>query len=814
MSKNILYSLITRKYEVIKAGAVRSGIKLIQKTHSKGTPYYFFDLPKDVEIVGDYTLDNHHMSVFAESNGYLDGKSQYHYTAYMKDKEGNSFRLHVYFNPQDGYVSVPLLCRVTSDGQYIPVAGRDDHHEAFKALAHFSIDKLIAQLRKDQKELVTKLKQEYEVLEKEATELSKNLELNKEAYKDNIDLQIAKLEELSTYTNTDPILANRVYLDKLKKSPELKTSSLRSGRLESKENKESKTTKISSVVETEVAASESDSRVVKKHSGLEKQIAELHKQFEQLKALKGEQLSEAITGIDIRLCALEIEGVLLKDLHELRAIRRQLDDKASSTLKSLLGLGKYTEATLLAPFYHLVPDTLIQLALQQNMGGLLNFLLVKKIIPADYNYFIIKDKHYTSLVDYYFKQSQSSQEAPKLAKMVACFDVLIKNGLSLMEIDSVTGLPFAAVLMLDPKHPLSAALKVNENITTNNPTFLKHLNQVLRVIAAQPACSQENKGKIKLLTLRNQQKIVSLQNANNPLMTISIDLMENEYTSQVKQILGLDLKEELDADPGILKARLDLEHCLAEVFSKMPTIRRDIVSNFGTDYRKVLDNLEAIKLLGTIPTINDFKKQIIQLHLCTHKDLDLLLESHECQRELSLIQNTLGNHKKRYSTLTTRVEKIGEEIVANKKVLDASLNALKKAARSASVKELSKTTLEQFEEVGPRLSSALDTFLETKKVSKEEDKADQLIAEVERTKDTLSNMRSVLSAFSEGNKEAGSVRDLIAARIKTIESMGKVVGAGDKRTQTPVKVDLNSNFFGGTVKSDASDTPPVSDFTL
>jgi hypothetical protein len=353
MSKNILYNFIAHK--IFKTGTLPSGIKLTQKTHTKGTLYYFFELPKDDAVVGEYTLDNHHVSVFAESNGYLDGKSQYHYTAYMKDKEGNRYRLHVYFNPRDGYVSVPLLSLIADDGSFIPVADSEDNHEVFKALAHLSIDTLIAQLRKDQKELVKKLKQEYDVLEKEATELSKNLESNKEAYKDNLDLQIAKLEELSNYTDSDPYLYQLAFLKRQKKSPELQILSSGTGHLESKENKESSTTKESSHVETEIATPDSDGRVVTNKAGLSEEIVELSKQFEHIKTLKDDKLAVALTALNTSLLDLELTGTLLKDLQSLRALRKQLDVKASTTLQNLLLSGKFNEAAALSSFYKLVP---------------------------------------------------------------------------------------------------------------------------------------------------------------------------------------------------------------------------------------------------------------------------------------------------------------------------------------------------------------------------------------------------------------------------------------------------------------------------
>ena len=104
----------------------------------------------------------------SDSEGHRGKKSQYHYTAKLK-KDGKFFCLHIYYNEHDGCIEVPFLAQVDKKGKRLADVDCEEYHETFQLFAHRSIKNLVAQIRKDQKELVAKLKEEYEVLEKEAT---------------------------------------------------------------------------------------------------------------------------------------------------------------------------------------------------------------------------------------------------------------------------------------------------------------------------------------------------------------------------------------------------------------------------------------------------------------------------------------------------------------------------------------------------------------------------------------------------------------------------------------------------------------------
>jgi hypothetical protein len=660
MPKNILYNVIASKTS--KEKNIPRGIVLTQKRHSEGTLYFKFELPKHTGAIDEYILDDHHVSVFAD----MDGKRQYHYTAYMNDNEGKQFRLHIYFNPEDGYVGIPLLSSVSNDGRtFTPVADCEENHEAFKTLAKISIESLVAQLRTDHRDLIDKLKKEYDVLEKAATELSKELELNKKAYILNIDQQIAKLEELNNYTNTDPVLSHLSYLNKLKESPELQITSFKTVHLESKESKVSKDTAEPITLKEEVRkdSPSSNNRTVKKKPGLDEEIVTLKNEFEKLKNLKNRKLAKAIKVLDNSLKILEAKGVLLKDVQDLQILRTQLDGIAVKTLKLLMGTGKYPAATELAAFYPLVSDSMIQFALVQNNAVLLEFLVKQKIISSDHNDFLVKNTRYTSLVDYYFKQATAQVEAEKAKAMVACVDVLIKNSLSLMDIDSATGLPFAASLLLNPQHPLRAALELNQEKTINNPMFLKQLNTVLRIIATQPNCTKERLEQIKLLILKNLVQIAGIKNLNTLNVGVSIGQFDDEFIDSSEKALGLELRTALDIDPDVLMGRLEVEQYVGGIFPLFRSSSTDLADSIKSQYTQLTSLVNLFASSNSTYTVNDFKKQLIGVHKHTIKGLELIISLAKCDVEEADLRKVPGKkHKKQRAHLGNRKQTLLDQV--------------------------------------------------------------------------------------------------------------------------------------------------------
>jgi hypothetical protein len=433
---------------------------------------------------------------------------------------------------------------------------------------------------------------------------------------------------------------------------------------------------------------------------------------------------------------------------------------------------------------------MIQLALVRNNVGLLGFLSEKGIIPPDYNHFSVKDTQYSSMFDYYFKQADLLKGTPKAAEMVANFKELVKNGLSLLEIDSTSGLPFAAVLLLDPKHPLRPALKGKENLITNNPIFLKKLNQVFRAIADQTACSQENKEKIKLLTQRNQLHLLSLQNLSNHSIGISFEQWDYKYIDEAEKTLGLDLSV-LENDAELLTIRMQVEQQMGLVLPKMPLQRAEMCLGIEDFYKQAINKLKEIKQSGTIPTVMDFKRHIIQCHQIRLKGLGLINAMLECEDELSKFKNAPGKKAKKIAEgLKARLNALYKDSEDNNTSYNLALDELKKAAIDSQYQK-------KLAELHSGKVSALDSVIHNlgssgKHIGYRAVTAEDLDddADVEDCGDFL--------AFSEAHD---------SSRKEENKSDGK--GDGKTASKKTVEVDLTHRFFGASKTSaDSSASKP------
>ena len=684
MSKNVLFNLINNK--IFKKGDIPGGAKLSLRTHSEGTDYFFFELPINEMNVEGFTLTNHHLSVFKESSGPIDGKSQYHYTAFIKNKAGHDFRLHIYYNSHDGYVSEPFLSSVSAEGIFTPIADCEEHHPAFKALAQLSINDLVKHLRKTQKDTIKILEGEYDRLETIATGLSVDIEINKIAYLAILDEQIAILEELNSYSNkVHPLSGNLRYLKNFKRVLESETV-LSSVRLERKEAKYEKTTAKEeseqlqkSPLSKEVVPAQQvadtilvDGRAVKEKSRLDQDVSVLKEQITQLKSLKGDALVDSVAEFFKKLVELELEvdaGVCnasLKNMHDLRALSTSIHERGVKTLQHLLILGKFTAVAKLSPFYNLLPDTIIDFALTHNKSELLDFLIKNKIVSLDYNNFTIKEKQYTSLVDYYFKQASTTVKAEQLVLVVDCLDVLIKNGMSLMEIDSITGLPYAANLLLDSKHPLREVLERNTALTTNNPMFYKQLNQVLRVIAAQPTFLTARKEQIQQLIDKNKLNTLFLPRKGASQAVSIIDLNKSFY-AKAEGKLGKELLDKITTDPDIKKINADLTRRVNLLLPKLPAKVRPMINRGSQEnYDKLTKSLDAITSLDMFPTFESFKEQVLAGQRKTSRSIDLLEELIDVQSQIKKITSSYnGKPNRKQRKLLKRQEEIRAELNAS-----------------------------------------------------------------------------------------------------------------------------------------------------
>lgn len=153
---------------------------------------------------------------------------------------------------------------------------------------------------------------------------------------------------------------------------------------------------------------------------------------------------------------METEELLTKEQTQaLNEIEGRANKEAKSLLERALFAGEFEYAQTLSPYYPLINNDLMVLALTQRKADLLSFLVTKVGLPINSYPIKTKAQTYSNAVEYCFSEHSES--------LVDCFSVLIKNGASLMQPVGLHKLPLAHLLLSEiPRHPLHAALEQNK----------------------------------------------------------------------------------------------------------------------------------------------------------------------------------------------------------------------------------------------------------------------------------------------------------------------------------------------------------------
>lgn len=149
MSKNTLFNFIGLHFT--KDIFTSECTKVVLDRNKEESLYYRLELaPTKVELRDKsqaYKLLNHHISIYETERRDNPQLSQYHYTAYFTNAEGEVFRLHVYFNANDELTMNASFSKEEEIG-YTPIE-TPRLEDAFINLAITHVRPVIAQLRKN-----------------------------------------------------------------------------------------------------------------------------------------------------------------------------------------------------------------------------------------------------------------------------------------------------------------------------------------------------------------------------------------------------------------------------------------------------------------------------------------------------------------------------------------------------------------------------------------------------------------------------------------------------------------------------------------
>ena len=346
----------------------------------------------------------------------------------------------------------------------------------------------------------------------------------------------------------------------------------------------------------------------------------------------------------------------------------------------------------LSPFYRFVSSSIINLALAQNNSRLLAFLFNNKLIPLPYTNFTIKEKQYTSMVEYFVRQAEineklavdtpegSAIQATKRAAMVDCFDVLIKNSLSLLEVDSTTEEPFALPLVF-AEHPLSEALNRNPSKTFNDLMFFKKLNRVF-VFLNKPNIKPEKKQRINHLLDVTGLNILCLQKVN-----FSLVYLNYEVDKQISVKLSSNWLSAFQGDPDLIKEREILGESLEKLLSEMDTDLNLLSKVIKDAYAGMKALVDGFASPGNVLQYREFKQKILGYYKYMHKTLALVREQNDCMK---VLQQKLSSKAKRIAV--AKYKEIDSKLGAHSKTPVSSFEPHINQVRTVKIRKKADTT--------------------------------------------------------------------------------------------------------------------------
>ncbi len=677
MSKNKLYHLISDLVHT------QNAISFKQNKNAKDVLYYLTELPMDKKIrVGQYALTSHHISVYeaATSTSILDQKSQYHYTAYFDGDDGKKYRLHVFYDMCDNIIQQPLLSEMGEDNTFSPVSSRDEEN-AFSLLANLSIKRTIAMLRQQQAVKLQALHDQYNELEGQAELLSVDLVKNKKTFITLLDAQLLKLEEIIHYSNNPKTSSDiKRFLTKLKKSvveledlPVVAVNPPVVKVVKSKSEKKkpgykppaAKTAKPKSSAK-KAQKSEHSLKLQQDKLNFKKVLEDFRSRFEKRSASHENDLPTLFTNLysDIiqKECELDfgLADAAVGDLRGLASLKDSVARAGANLLQRLLIQGNYRHAETMACFYSELSENLLHFTLSSHKVSLLQFMLNNNLVSVDYKNFMIRNVSFTSMIDFCFKSEANESLRNDMLR------VLIEHGASLMEIEVGSGLPFAALILLE---------KTKLKIDIPDPNFYRKLNKVLELLCQQPECLSDNLGAMLRLIKLNESTIRSLE-AKKLLDLSAVENAQNEIVMQASKMMGDDIVMQLQSDPYIKVMQARVNERLMDL---LPLLKREQLDSVK---KKLILNMDAIKKalndsvdVSSLISFSDIKEQVLKQNINALRTIDLTIELLGLQSRLA-VSNGLTNSFFKNSQVKEHQRMVREErrLVSEIRAITEELN--------------------------------------------------------------------------------------------------------------------------------------------
>jgi hypothetical protein len=618
MAQNVLFNFI--KLYIITTKTTSISHYPTEDTNKEGTHYYRYNLQKNKQILlsddgHSYRLKKHHLSVYETEIDKNPTLSQYHYTAYFSDENGEDYQLHVHFNERDLLTNAPVFSKGNDKTSGFALIPNEELNEAFINLATSSIEPIISELRKQVTEQIQKLEASYRSLEENACNLADKIEDNHKQYELALDKIIKTLDQLIPLTKHNHYEQIKNFLNILKKNiarqplqPKAKPTA--------KTQKESATTNNkASFPASELsafAAPPKSSQRQKNTLDIDKELDKLSTTFSSLPTAESNRQPDILGELNAEINTLslileESDATSLSSVKRLKKLHGEIHKAGEELLRNLLKKGEFTLAEKLPAFHYLLTTQYLIQALRSRNHELLDFLLSKGNFAINNQPLTINANLYSSAVYYCYKQNCKNKP------MVDCLSVLLKHNASIL-VKEENGLPIAHIILSTPNHPLQSALTANQEKKLNSVSLYKSLIADLQLYLSQKQLEESQRLDIEIAILGYKDKVQNLL-ALSVLATPAGRVLEEKSDSVGKKhgeaTFGKDNLEKLKKDPHVCQMISIFNTTRKEFMQKLPKSQQSMLLSKSTSCFENID-----KFLDTVSIkITDYeiaKKMIIQ----------------------------------------------------------------------------------------------------------------------------------------------------------------------------------------------------------
>lgn len=634
MVQNTLFNYISYSSNLDRNNNTkRSSFEL--KSNTKGAAYYLKQLEKDMIKICDYTLLEHHISVYEKENNFLFG--QHHYTAVFEDETGINYKLHVYFDANDSLTADPVFSIYNKQTQKYERIDASVPYDDFTLLAQSYIEPIMSELREKQKQTIQLLEQKYKQLEKNACSISETPGNNRSKFLASltkIQEVLANIIPLVKHNHYEPI---NQFISNLKKNVEQTPDTPSSEQM--KKPKENSVNSSKNTHNKHTLFQKSRSKTTKSQKDIlyfafDKEFSAISNTFSGLNDNNDESKSKILADLYARsnglLISAEIETVDFSALKKLKSLNGQIQKAGEEQLRTVLKNGDFSSAQHLSAFHYLLTGNYLNEALQSRNHALLNFLLSTGNFSINNQPLNINTIRYPSAVHYCF--SYDSKKKP----MAECLDVLIKNGASLHVMVGEAHVPLAHILLSTADHPLMKALDSNRVLTLNSISFYKRLMRDLEHYRKINQLDESQSQQLDTWFINYAEAIKKIELMPDCSKPIGKNLDEKQVAYSEK-IAGTHIGQfikQLQTDPEIKS----LSSTFLNNFNNyMSTLAHSQKTQVALNGMKILENMEGA-LLAACNT------ELLTFELVRHASITYLKDSInmvENRRLLSEIQEQL-----------------------------------------------------------------------------------------------------------------------------------------------------------------------------